>query len=374
MPTLEKIIIQDWRNIRLQELEFCPEVNCISGGNGQGKTNLADAIYYLSTVKSAFSPNDKYNFRQGCNSFALGGTYLPGDGAPSTHISIKVKDGADKQVSRDGKAYKRISEHIGLIPVVMVSPADSALVSDSADERRRFANLVISQMDSAYLDAVQRYTKLLSQRNAVLKGFQSSSPDATEGGTALLEAIDTRMEPLAQTIWQSRRVLADELRPRIEAIYEAISGGAEEVGIEYQSDLCRGTLREAFERHAARDRILGYTTAGIQRDDFIFTMKGNPIRRTGSQGQQKSFLVALKFAQFELMRQKSGSAPILLLDDLFDKLDISRTGELLKMVSGAGFGQIFLTDTDPSRCRRILESISAQSTYWEACSGEFKKL
>lgn len=369
MPTLEKIVIQDWRNIRLQELEFCPEVNCISGGNGQGKTNLADAIHYLSTVKSAFSPNDKFNFRKGCNAFALGGTYRL-DQDSTTHISVKVKDGADKQVSRDGKAYKRISEHIGLIPVVMVSPADSALVSDSADERRRFANLVISQMDPAYLDAVQRYTKLLSQRNALLKSLASGK----YGQDDLLDAIDARMESLAQSIWQSRKALAEDLLPRISAIYDTLSGGAEQVGIEYQSDLDRGTLREAFERHFERDRVLGYTTAGVQRDDFLFTLNGTPIRRTGSQGQQKTFLVALKFAQFELMRQNYGFAPILLLDDLFDKLDMARTGELLKMVSGSGFGQIFLTDTDQTRCRRILDSLSASSTYWEASGGEFTKL
>lgn len=364
MATLSKTVIQDFRNIELQELEFCPNVNCISGGNGQGKTNLLDAIWYLSMTKSAFASSDRWNFRHGCSSFAISGTYNLGDS--STRISLKVEDGGDKKLIRDDKPIQRISSHIGLLPVVMVSPADSSLVSESGEERRRFANSVLSQMDGGFLSAIQRYNKLLGQRNAALK--ENSIKDD------LLDAIDFSLAPLAESIHASRASFTEKLTPLVQEYYEQLSGGSEKVGIEYVSDLQKGSLDRLLSDRRGKDRALGFTSAGIQRDDFLFTMNGEPIRKVGSQGQQKSFLVSLKFAQYDFMRSRYGFAPMLLLDDLFDKLDLGRTESLLKMVSGSDFGQIFITDTDRSRLEGILGKMTDESTYYQARGGAFSKL
>lgn len=365
MATLSRLVIQNFRNIELQELEFCPNVNCISGGNGQGKTNLLDAIYYLSMTKSAFATSDKWNYRHGCNAFALSGNYVMQDGR-GTRISLKAEDGAEKKLLRDDKPYSRVSSHIGLLPVVMVSPSDSALVSDSGEERRRFANAVLSQMDSDFLSCMQKYNKILSQRNAALK-----SADFKE---ELLDVLDMSLAPLAQSIYLKRKAFTDSLVPLVQSYYERLSGGAEKVGIEYRSDLEKGSLDSLLAAQRGKDRALGYTSAGIQRDDFVFTMNGQPIRKVGSQGQQKSFLVSLKFAQYEIMREQYGFAPILLLDDLFDKLDMERTKSLLTMVAGEDFGQIFISDTDQSRLEGILSQITDQSTYYKASGGAFTRI
>lgn len=364
MPSLEKIVIQDFRNIGLQELEFSPNVNCISGSNGAGKTNLLDAVYYLSMTKSAFSPVDKFNFRHGRKAFAIAGNYLMEDGTHS-RFSIQVEDGEEKKLRRDDKPLRKISEHIGSLPIVMVSPSDSSLVSESADERRRFVNAVLSQMDASYLADMQQYLRLLFQRNRLLK---SDSPDGM-----LLDVFDEKMAPLASRIYESRKDFVDTLVPIVQKYYEQISGGRESVSVEYRSDLQKSGLCDILRSHRDRDMALGYTVAGIQRDDFIFTMDSHPVRKCGSQGQQKSFLVALKFAQYDIMKLSYGFPPILLLDDLFDKLDFDRVQNLLRMVSGESFGQIFISDTDSSRMSRLLESITSQYAFLEASDGVFTR-
>ena len=360
---LKKIVVQDFRNIELQELDFSPDINCIYGNNGEGKTNLLDAIWYLSMTKSAFSSSDRFNFRYGTEGFALSGLYSMQD-APDTRISIKV-DGGGKKVKRDDKAYTRLSDHIGLLPVVMVSPADVSMVNETGEERRKFANAVLSQMSAEYLNAVQNYTRLLMQRNAVLK---NGDPD-----WQLLEVIDGQMETWAVPVFEMRRDLARDLSPLAKEYYEQISGGKEDVGITYKSDLEHGRLADILRSRRERDSILKYTSAGIQRDDFIFEMNGWPIRRCGSQGQQKSFLVALKFAQYRLMQKGSSRAPILLLDDLFDKLDMGRVQNLLKIVSGNGFGQIFISDSNKVRLDGILGGISAECRFFETVGGVFTR-
>lgn len=362
MPILNKIVIRDFRNIVLQELEFSPNVNCISGGNGEGKTNLLDAIWYLSMTKSAFSLSDRFNFRHGCGEFALSGVYDLPDGS-NTRISVRVADGADKKLNRDGKPYTRISDHVGLIPIVMVSPADTSMVSESGEERRKFVNSVLSQMSGAYLNDVQQYNRLLLQRNRLLK---DGNPDES-----LLDVLDERMSALAEPISKRRQELSDGLNPIVQRYYDGISGGAGEVAVQYVTDLSRGRLKDLLSASRHRDSLLKYTTAGIQRDDFIFALDGYPIRRFGSQGQQKSFLVALKFAQYELMKEACGFAPILLLDDLFDKLDLGRVSNLLSMVAGTEFGQIFITDSNKVRIRSLVDGVTAARTYYEAEGGVF---
>ena len=364
MPSLKKIVVQDFRNIAFQELSFSPNVNCISGNNGEGKTNLMDAIYYLSMTKSAFPAPDRYNFRYGTDGFAIGGTYEMGGGLES-RFSIQVKEG-EKRLMRDDKAYTRMGEHIGVLPVVMVSPGDSALVSESGEERRRLSNAVLSQMDREYLAAVQAYNRLLAQRNKMLKEM---APDA-----ALLDILDSRMEVHAARIHQCRAQFTASLEPVVAEYYRLISGGGESVSIEYRSDLSNASLTEVFKAHRERDFQLRYTSSGVQRDDFVFTMDGHPIRRAGSQGQQKSFLVALKFAQYEIMKRSYGFAPMLLLDDVFDKLDLGRISNLIGMVAGADFGQIFITDTDQARLSGIVDRITEDRSYFNAVGGVFTQV
>lgn len=361
MRVLEKIVIQDFRNIVLQELTFSKGINCITGSNGEGKTNLLDAVYYLSMTKSAFNPADRFIFRHGTKSFALSGTYSLD--SLKTKICIKADSALEKRVLRDDKQYQRLADHIGLIPVVMVSPGDSALVTDSADERRRFVNAVLSQMDAEYLSTIQRYNRLLAQRNALLK---SGTPQ-----NDLIDAIDAQMEPLAQAIYCSRAEFTAQLEPKVGEFYGKISGGSEHAGIRYRSDLSARSFTELMGRNRERDLSLQYTTAGVQKDDFIFTMDSEPIRNTGSQGQQKSFLVALKFAQFDIMSASYGFPPILLLDDLFDKLDKQRTRHLLETVAGQGFGQIFITDTDEQRIREAAGCIGGECAFYRAEAGSY---
>ncbi len=364
MPTLDKTVIRDFRNIALQEIEFSPNINCISGGNGEGKTNLLDAIWYLSMTKSAFAASDRYNFRYGTDSFALSGVYDMGEGRKS-RFSVQVSSGGEKRLRRDDKPYGRVSEHIGVLPIVMVSPADIALVSESGDERRRFVNSVLSQMDREYLNSLQQYNRLLLQRNRLLK----------DGGADedLLDAFDSRLSALAGPVSIRRAEFCRSLVPVVRHYYEEISGGREEVDVEYRSDLLEGELGGILKARRERDRALRFTTAGIQRDDFVFTMNSHPIRRCGSQGQQKSFIVALKFAQYELMKDSCGCQPMMLLDDLFDKLDPSRVSNLLGMVSDRDFGQIFITDSDKVRTRGIVDAVTSDRIYLKAEGGVFSR-
>lgn len=365
MPVLEKIVISDFRNIEFQELFFSPNVNCISGNNGEGKTNLLDAVYYLSMTKSAFVPSDRYNFRHGTDEFSIGGTFLMQNGLES-RFSANVKASGEKRFRRDDKPYQKISDHIGVLPVVWVSPSDISLVSESGEERRRFANAVLSQMDREYLYSLQQYNRLLAQRNAMLKSSVSDP--------GLLEVIDAKMEAAAEPVYEARKKFVGDIGPAVARYYNILSAGKETVGIEYRSDLNGGRLTSVLGRHFGRDAALRYTTAGIQRDDFIFTMDGYPIRRCGSQGQQKSFLVSLKFAQYEIMKNTYGFAPTLLLDDVFDKLDMTRISNLLSMVAGNEFGQIFITDSNKVRMAGIVDSITSDRAYYETSGGTFARI
>ena len=335
MPVLKKIVVQDFRNIALQELVFSPNINCISGNNGEGKTNLIDAIYYLSMTKSALGASDRFNFRYGTDAFAIAGSYMMPNGLES-RFSVSVTSDGEKKVKRDDKPYKRVSEHVGVLPIVLVSPSDISMVSESGEERRRFMNAVLSQMEHAYLDNVQQYNRYLLQRNRLLK---SPDPDPD-----LMDAFDARLSALAAPIAEGRRSLAEALAPVVQAYYTELSGGREEVGIEYRTDADRGEL--AAQLKACRDR----------------------------DSQQKSFLVSLKFAQYEIMKESYGFAPILLLDDLFDKLDMNRVSNLLSMVAGADFGQIFLSDSNKVRLAGIVNALTDDRSYFETVDGTFTRM
>ena len=365
MPILEKIVISDFRNIELQELEFSPNINCISGNNGEGKTNLLDAVYYLSMTKSAFASSDKFTFRHGTEEFSIAGTYRMENGL-SSRFAMKMTAKGDKKIKRDEKPYNKVSEHVGVLPVVMVSPADISMVSESGEERRKFVNAVLSQMDHEYLVALQQYNRLLQQRNKMLKDM---NPDRS-----LLEVIDMRMAALADPIYRARKQFVDDLKPIVSEYYRLVSGGSEEVDITYETEMDKAPLDQLLAASYDRDRALRYTSSGLQRDDFSFSMNGWPLRRHGSQGQQKSFLVSLKFAQYEIMKRSYGFAPLLLLDDVFDKLDMGRISNLLQMVSGKDFGQIFITDSNKVRMSGIVDALTQDRAYFETSAGTFKKI
>ena len=365
MPVLEKIVISDFRNIQLQELDFSPNVNCISGNNGEGKTNLLDAIYYLSMTKSAFASSDKFCFRYGTEEFSLAGTYRM-ENSLSSRFALKITSKGEKKVRRDDKPYLKVSEHIGVLPIVMVSPSDISLVSESGEERRRFVNAVLSQMDREYMSALQQYNRLLMQRNRMLKEMTVDRD--------LLEVIDMRMSALSEPVYKARKAFVEQLRPIVKEYYKTVSGGSEEIDIEYDTELDKASLDQLLAASFDKDKALRYTTSGLQRDDLQFTMNGHPIRRCGSQGQQKSFLVSLKFAQYEIMKKKYGFAPMLLLDDVFDKLDMGRISNLLQMVASNDFGQIFITDSNKVRMSGIVDGLTQDRAYFETSEGTFRRI
>ena len=281
-----------------------------------------------------------------------------------SRFSIQVDASGEKKVRRDDKQYGKVSAHIGVLPVVMVSPEDISLVSESGEERRRFVNSVLSQMDREYLSALQQYNRLLQQRNRMLK---DASVDRD-----LLSVFDSRMQAYALPVYEARKKFVENIRPVVSGYYGMLSGGSEQVDVRYRSDMEKGGLQELLASSFEKDRLLKYTTCGIQRDDLEFTMDGWPIRKCGSQGQQKSFLVSLKFAQYEIMKRTCGFAPMLLLDDVFDKLDMNRISNLLSMVSSSDFGQIFITDSNKVRMAGVVDRITDDRAYFETEAGEFR--
>ena len=316
-------------------------------------------------TKSAFASSDKFTFRHGTEEFSIAGTYRMENGL-SSRFAMKMTAKGDKKIKRDEKPYNKVSEHVGVLPVVMVSPADISMVSESGEERRKFVNAVLSQMDHEYLVALQQYNRLLQQRNKMLKDM---NPDRS-----LLEVIDMRMAALADPIYRARKQFVDDLKPIVSEYYRLVSGGSEEVDITYETELDKAPLDQLLAASYDRDRALRYTSSGLQRDDFSFSMNGWPLRRHGSQGQQKSFLVSLKFAQYEIMKRSYGFAPLLLLDDVFDKLDMGRISNLLQMVSGKDFGQIFITDSNKVRMSGIVDALTQDRAYFETSAGTFKKI
>ena len=362
---LRRISVNNFKNISEAQLEFSKKINCISGNNGEGKTNLLDAIYYLSMTKSFFSSTDAYTFTFGLDSVAVNGTYVMDDNTEDS-ISIGLKKEGEKVVKKNAKVYKRISEHIGQYPIVMVSPADTILVNGSGEERRKFLTLILSQIDKEYLKRMQAYNQLLLQRNKLLK-MPSVAWD-------LMETIDMQMSVHADYIYKKRDELCSNLVSRVCSYYAALSGSKENVELKYISDLQNGSLDEVLKMNWEKDAILKFTSSGIHKDDIDFTLNGMPLKRCGSQGQQKSFLVALKLAQFDIMKQLHGVAPILLLDDVFDKLDMQRVEYLLGLVAGDYFGQIFISDSNKVRMASIVERFTNECCSYEVAGGVYTRI
>lgn len=360
MMFLRRIIVRDFKIINSADLSFSPKINCICGNNGEGKTCLLDAVYYLSMTKSFLSSSDRYTYSYGSSGAILHGSYS--GGTPSEEdIAVSVSSDGTKTVRRNGKTYKRLSDHIGRIPVVVTSPSDTSLIHDSGEERRRFLNMMISQMDPEYLRSVVAYNRLLKQRNAALR--QEGTPGM------LLDTISERMCAPAEYVFGKRKEAVSMLAAKAGEFYRLISGGKENVELCYRSDLDRMPPAELFAASRQKDKVMGYTTSGVQRDDLELVMDGHPLRKCASQGQQKSFLIALKMAQYQVMSQSRETTPILLFDDLFDKLDSLRVSSLIRMVVEGGFGQIFITDTDRERLRRTVGGITDQGSFFNVASG-----
>jgi DNA replication and repair protein RecF len=334
---LKSLNILNYRNIREASLEFSPKLNCFVGLNGQGKTNVLDAIYLLSFTKSAYTSQDSLNITHGEEMAMVQGVY------DEFTISCGLRRGVKKQFRKDKKDYPRLLDHIGLIPLVMVSPADHQLIEEGSDERRRFMDVVIGQRNRKYLDSLTQYNALLKQRNALLKQYA----DAPTPPNDLLEVLEWQMVEPAEYIYKARTEFFKEFEPYFLEVYKVISNQPTEVShLRYISQLQDRDLREAYVRTRQRDLILGWTSQGIHKDDLDMRLGDYPLKQVGSQGQQRTFVLAMKLAQALYLADTTGEAPILLLDDIFDRLDSERVERIVAMVQGEQFGQIFITDTD----------------------------
>lgn len=357
---LKKLSLINFKNLAQENLSLDAGINCFVGDNGTCKTNIVDAVYYLSMCKSTLSMSDGQCIRHGEQFFVIDGEYANRDGR-CEQISCSFTRGASKVMKRNGKAYERLSDHVGLIPVVIVSPADSMLIYDAAEERRRYLNGFISQLDKEYLAAMIRYNSTLAERNKYLK-MQSDEQ--------MLRIYDMQLAASGERIHAKRREIAEALYPAVAEFYKLLSGDREQVELVYKSELNDASFDELFAASRERDIVNGFTTSGIHRDDLTFRIGGMPLRKYGSQGQQKSFIVALKLAQYRIITERFGETPILLLDDVFDKLDEGRVAELIRIVAGDGFGQIIITDCNRERMKRLLDDAGCRHRIFDVTYGK----
>lgn len=359
---LKRLSILNYRNIATAELEFSAKMNCFVGQNGEGKTNVLDAIHFLSLTKSMANSIDSMNVRHGQEVMMVQGIYdLNGT---EEEISIGMKLHQKKHVKRNKKEYKRLTEHIGLLPIIVASPNDSALISGGSEERRRLMDVVISQYDAEYMNALSAYNKALQQRNALLK--MEEEPD--EGVMSIYEEM---MAENGELIFRKRQVFVEEFIPVFQQFYSLISGGEEQVGLQYTSHGQRGPLFDIISQSRSKDRIVGYSLHGVHKDELEMTLGGYPIKREGSQGQNKTYILSLKLAQFDfLKRTGSKTTPLLLLDDIFDKLDAQRVEQIVNLVASDAFGQIFITDTNREHLDKILERTKGEYKIFKVKEGE----
>lgn len=352
---LKHLKLTNFKSYEEAEFSFDENVNGIVGRNGSGKTNLLDAIYYLSFCKSYFSAQDVFSVRFDTDFFAIHGEFHNTETQNNTQVSCTYKNG-HKSMRANKKEYSRLSAHIGLFPVVMVSPYDSDIIHGGSELRRKFFDTIISQFDAEYLQQLISYRKLLMQRNALLKQmFDSHRMDAS-----ICQILDEQMIPLGNFIFTRRQDFIQNISPIFQKHYQQLSDGREEVEIQYQSGLLESTYEAGLQGASVADARSGFSNFGVHKDDFLFLINGQPVKRYGSQGQQKSFSLALRLAQFDYSYERKKIKPILLLDDIFDKLDKARISELLNMVGQDHFGQVFISDTDEHRVKQILGEFGIQ--------------
>lgn len=360
---LRNISIINYKNIKEATVELSPKINCLIGSNGVGKTNFLDAVYYMSFCKSSVTSVDSQLIRHDCEFFVLDGLYED-EKADVEYIYCGMKRGTKKHFKRNKKEYKRLSQHIGLIPLILVAPSDTLLIDGGSEERRKLMDVVISQYDNEYIELLNRYNKALQQRNILLK--QEEEPDV-----ALLEILEEQMAVDGEKIYACRDAFIRELVPVFQDLYDSISGCKEKVSLHYVSHCQRGSLLDVIRRDRMKDRAVGYSLHGIHRDDLEMLIGDYPMKREGSQGQNKTFVIALKLAQFKfLCRTSRYTKPILLLDDIFDKLDASRVEQIVRLVSSEEFGQIFLTDTNRENLDKILQAGTYGYKIFDVSDGE----
>ncbi len=346
---LKSLSLINYKNITEHAFEFDSKINAIVGKNGIGKTTILDAIYHLAIGKSYFNPLATQNIKHGEDFFVLDGQFEKE--LRTEQILCSYKKGQKKILKRNGKIYERFSEHIGLIPIVIISPSDVDLIMEGSETRRRFIDNVISTSDPAYLSTLINYQKTVAQRNALLKYFAANHVfDANN-----LAVYNEQMIEMGQILFEKRKYFLEQFVPIFQKYYQIISENAEEVSIIYESQLTENSFETLLALHLQKDRIAQFSTAGVHKDDLVFTIDTYPIKKYGSQGQQKSFLIALKLAQFEMIKNQSKTLPILLFDDIFDKLDAYRVQQIINMVNEDVFGQIFISDTHPERTEKIIK-------------------
>lgn len=360
---LKKLLLINFKNLPQAEISLADGINCFVGDNGAGKTNILDAVHYLSMSKSAFTMTDGQSVHHGEEFFVTEGSYLTDTGAMElVNCSFSRKGG--KVLKRNGKEYERIADHVGGFPVVISSPRDTELIMDAAEERRRYLNSFISQLDRAYLVSMMRYNTVLAERNKFLK---MSSDEA------MLQIYDMQLAEHGTRVYERRKEIIERMQPMVAEYYSTLSEDREQVEMVYRSELEQMPLTEVLLRNRERDIVNQFTTAGVHRDDIIFRIGGYPLRKYGSQGQQKSFLIALKLAQYRLLAEATGEKPILLLDDLFDKLDLGRVEKLLTIVGGDDFGQILITDCNKLRLESTLERADKEYSLFMVEGGDVNR-
>lgn len=348
---LKRLSLVNYKNFSSKDLDFDPTINCLVGANGIGKTNILDAIYHLSFGKSYFNPVATQNIKHGSDFFMIEGEFEKEN--RNEKIICSFKRGLKKIIKRNGKAYDKFSDHIGFLPLVIISPADRDLITEGSDTRRKFVDGVISQSDKAYLQTLIKYNKVLVQRNSLLKYFAANRTFDQDN----LTIYNEQLASFAAVIFEKRQNFLETFIPIFKQQYAEISGKDEGVSLDYQSKLKEHDLLYLLKNALEKDRALQYTSVGIHKDDLDFTIDGHPIKKFGSQGQQKSFLIALKLAQFHFIKEQAKTTPILLLDDIFDKLDESRVAQIVTLVDNDTFGQIFISDTHPDRTENVVKSI-----------------
>jgi DNA replication and repair protein RecF len=352
---LEELKLVDFKNYQEWSAQFHPKINCIVGPNGVGKTNILDAIYLLSFTKSYLNNVDSQLIHHGKEFFVVEGAYIRKE--EKERIYCGFKKGQRKKLMRNKKEYERISEHIGLLPLVMISPYDRNLILEGSEIRRKFMDGVIAQFDKSFLDHLIRYNKNLAQRNTLLKYFAANRKFDRD----TLEVYDMQLEEHGAYIHNARAEFMVDFQPLFQKLYADIADEKEAVSIEYRSQLKDKTTTELLREALQKDKVLQFTSVGAHKDDLKFKLDGYPLKKTGSQGQQKTFLIALKLAQFEFLSRLNGFKPLLLLDDIFDKLDSHRVRAIIEMVNDHRFGQIFITDTHPERTEQLVKEVNEES-------------
>ena len=347
---LKKLSLFNYKNFSEANFNFDDKINCFIGKNGIGKTNVLDAIYHLAIGKSYFNPVAVQNIKHHEEFFVIDGEFVKS--SRLEQIVCSMKKGNKRLLKRNGKVYDKFSDHVGFIPLVIISPADNDLIVDGSETRRKFIDSVISQLDVNYLTQLIQYHKIIAQRNALLKYFALNQVFENE----TLSIYNAQLNVFGQGIFEKRRSFIEEFVPIFNKHHQNITNSEETVQIKYESHLFDKNLKTLLEDNINRDRMLQYTSVGIHKDDLMFEIDYFPIKKFGSQGQQKSFLIALKLAQFEFVKKQSGENPILLFDDIFDKLDEFRVQKIISMVNNDNFGQIFISDTHLERTENIVKS------------------